>query len=152
MSLRLPSGTMLHSAVFCQSARRLVSAFVVLAALPFAGCADDATEWTLTVSATTTQLQAGSALGTSLLISLLDQDRTPPAAGTSIRVLCLNTIDSATYGTVEGSPESVANVLTDDLGFTQADFLCGATEATVLCRVSWEDVVVNAPILTCALP
>ena len=128
--------------------------FVVLACVAvLSACADDATEWQVTVVANDTSLTSGSAQTTEVLVSVQDQDRNPVPQGTPIRLQCVNTTTGALTGSVGTEQPGLGQTTTDTVGIATFDFGCGqdaTLDAQILCRAVYEGTTGNGPVITCA--
>lgn len=128
--------------------------FVALAGLAaVSACADDATEWQVTVVVNDTSLTSGSAQSTEVLVSVQDQDRNPVPQGTPIRLQCVDTTSGALTGSVGTEQPGLGQTTTDTVGIATFDFRCGqdaTLDAQIVCRAVYEGITGNSPVITCA--
>jgi hypothetical protein len=132
--------------------KRSLLSVALASVVALAACADDATEWQVTVVVNDTSLVSGSAQTTEVLVSVQDQDRNPVPQGTPIRLQCVNTASGALTGSVGTEQPGLGQTTTDTVGIATFDFRCGddaTLDAQILCRAVYEGTTGNGPVITC---
>lgn len=103
-----------------------------LSGAAFTGCGDDdAPTFELVVISDSASLTADGTDAAIITISVLDESFNPPAQGTSVTLQGLSSTGALT-GNVNDSGESVAQGVTDQLGFSQFSFQCTEAGQVVL--------------------
>ena len=122
-------------------------------ALSLTACADDSAEWEVTVVVSDTTLTSGSAQSAEILVSVLDQDRNPPAQGTPVRIQCIDLTAGELIGLVGTTQPGIGQQTTDTVGIARFEFNCGGDatlDAQAVCRASYEGVTANGAPITCS--